>query len=304
MGRSILLTLVLTIMMSLAGCQRSSSNFSDNEIIEIMQQSENLPYNYWHGENKWELTEKGSQMLSFGHLEFGRKFTEENDWGVILREVYMKKSQRLNNNPLLLIPLLDSKDPDVVLYALHCYEKRPEVFEQHSFDDVRPLHHKLGILINEYPDTRVRWKTFHLMTEMNWVSIADLTCALDDPAESVRLTAADYLGRFQSILEFEKDVGLHQSFNMERDIRNSLAQLAIKHINDNHYNVRFCCAETLKSLIRKSNVFSMQIENKPPDGTIDIDWMRESWWKRHATQKQLQQWWQQNSTAISAKNLL
>ena len=223
---------------------------------------------------------------------------------MILREVYSSQSQRLSNNPLLLIPLLDSKDPDVVLYALHCYEKRTDVFKQHSFDDVRPLHYKLGILINEYPDTRVRWKAFHFMAEMNWVSIADLACALNDPAESVRLAAANYLSEFQSILEFEKDVGLHQSFNMERDIHNNLVQLAIKHINDNHYNVRFCCADALKSLIRKSELFSVHTTNKLPDEYIDIDWMRESWWKRHAAQKQLQQWRQQNSSAISAKNLL
>lgn len=289
--------------MGLAGCQRSSSNYSDNEIIEIMQQPDNLPYNYWHGESKWELTEKGSHMLSFGHLEFGRIFTEDTDWGVILREIIMEKSQRLNKNPLLLLPLFDSKDPDVILYALHCYEKRADVFEQHSFDDVRPLHHKLSILVNEYPDTRVRWKAFRLMTELNWVSIADLTRALDDPAESIRLAAAGYLGDFHSILDFEKEVGLRQSFSMEGDIRNSLIQLAIKHINDNHYNVRFCCSQALKSLIQTSELLTVKIENTSPDEFIDIDWMRESWWKRHAAQEQLQDWWQQHSTAITAKNL-
>jgi hypothetical protein len=264
-----------------------------------MQQPVNLPYNYWHGESKWELTEKGSHMLSFGHLEFGRIFTEETDWGVIHREVFMKKSQRLSKNPLLLVPLLDSKDPDVVLYALHCYEKRSDVFEQHPFNDVRPLYDKLGILITEYPDTRVRWKAFRLMTEMNWVSTDDLARALDDPAESIRLAAAMYLGEFQSILKFEKDIRLHK-INMERYIHNSLAKLAIKHVNDNHYNVRFECSEVLKSLLRESDLFSVQVENIPPYGTIDIDWMRESWWKRHTAQKQLQQWWQQNSVAISA----
>jgi HEAT repeat protein len=175
---------------------------------------------------------------------------------------------------------------------LHCYEKRPDIFEQQSFDDVRPLYNKLAILITEYPDVRVRWKAFHLMEELNWVSTDDLARALDDPAESVRLAAAVYLGEFQSILEFEKDVQLHLTSNIERDVYNSLAQLAIKHINDNHYNVRFECAELLKYLLRES-------ENKLPDELIEIDWMRESWWKRYAAQKRLQQWWQQNSIAIS-----
>lgn len=298
-GGTILVALVLIVTIGLAGCQRSSSRFSDKEILEIMQQPENLPYNYWHGESKWELTEKGSKMLSWGHLEFGRIFTEKTDWGVILREVYSSQSQRLSNNPLLLVPLLDSKDPDVVLYALHCYEKRSEVFEQHPFEDVRPLYDKLGILITEYPDTRVRWKAFRLMKEIKWVSIADLIHCLDDPAESVRLAAAAYLGEFQSILKFEKDIRLHK-INIERDIHNSLTKLAIKHINDNHYNIRFECAEVLKSLIRKSEVFSVHIVNNPPDEIIDIDWMRESWCKRHAAQKQLHQWWQQNLLAISA----
>ncbi|MFC1636696.1 HEAT repeat domain-containing protein [Planctomycetota bacterium] len=297
---SILVALVLTGMIGLAGCYRSSSRFSDKQILKMMQQPENLPYNYWHGESKWELTEDGSHMLSYGHLEFGRIFTEETDWGVIHGEIYMKKSQRLSKNPLLLIPLLDSKDPDVVLYALHCYEKRSDVLAQHPFENMRLLYDKLGILITEYPDTRVRWKAFRLMTEMHWVSIADLTRALDDSEESVRLEAAAYLSEFKSILEFEKNLRLDQSINIERDIHNSLAQLAIKHINDNHYNIRFDCVEVLKSLIRKSELFSVQIDNKPSDEILDIDWMRESWWKRHAAQKQLQKWWQQNSVVISA----
>ena len=301
--RSIIGALVLTVTIGLAGCQSSSSRFSDKQILEMMQQPENVPYNYWHGESKWELSEKGSHMINYGHLDFSRAFTEESNWGVIHGEVYMKKSQRLNKNPLLLVPLLDSKDPDVVLYALHCYEQRSDVLEQQPFDDMRRLYDKLGILLTEYPDTRVRWKGFRLMKEMNWISTDDLAHALDDPSESVRLAAAGYLGEFQPILEFEKNIRLDQSINMERAIHNSLAQLALKHINDNHYNIRFDCAEVVKSLIRKSKLFSVQIEKKPSDQTMDIDWMRESWWKRHAAQKQLQEWWQQNSMAISAKNL-
>jgi hypothetical protein len=87
---STIVILVLTATIFLGGCQRSSSRFSDEEILEIMQQPENLPYNYWHGESKWELTKRGSHMLSYGHLDFGRIFTEETDWGVIHREVFMK----------------------------------------------------------------------------------------------------------------------------------------------------------------------------------------------------------------------
>ena len=291
LGRSAIVTLVLIMTIGLAGCQRSNSSFSDKEILKMMQQPENLPFNYWHGESKWELTEKGSKMLSYGHLDFGRIFTEKTDWGVIHGEIYMKKSPRLNNNPLLLIPLLDSKDPDVVLYALHCYEKRSDVLEQPRFEDIRPLCDKMAILLTEYSDVRVRWKAFRLMKEMHWVSIDDLARALDDPAESVRLAAGDYLGEFQSILEFENHIRPHR--NAERNIHNSLAHLAIKHINDNHYNVRFNCAEVLKSLIRKSDLFSTLIDNKLPDEVLEIDWMRESWWKRHAAQKQLQKWWQQ-----------
>jgi len=50
----------------------------------------------------------------------------------------------------------------------------------------------------------------------------------------------------------------------------------------------------LKSLIEESRVFHVEIENEPPDQTIEIDWRRESWWKRDAAQKQLQEWWRQN----------
>ena len=79
MGKSTIAVFVLTIMLGSVGCQRSTSSLSDQQILEMMQQPENLPYNYWHGESKWELTEKGSKMLSYGHLEFGRMFTKKND---------------------------------------------------------------------------------------------------------------------------------------------------------------------------------------------------------------------------------
>lgn len=268
-----------------------------------MQQPENLPYNYWRGESKWQLTERGSKMLGWGHLDFGRAFTEESDWGIILSEVYMKNySQRLGKNPLLLVPLLDSKDPDVVLYTLHCYEQRTDVLESHPFDDLRPLYNKLGVLTAQFPDTRVRWKSFRLMTEMNWVSTDDLTHALGDASESVRLAAAGYLHRSNDIMQFEKEIRVHElNNNIEAVIHNELLMLAIKHINDNHYNIRFDCAQVLKSLIRKPELFHVEVENEPPDQTVEIDWMRESWWKRNASQKQLQEWWQQNRKVILAQ---
>lgn len=293
-GGSIILIVVVVSTICLAGCQNNYSHLPDEQILSIMQQPENLPYNYWHGESKWELTEGGSKMLSYGHLDFSRTFTEENNWGVIHCEVYMKKSRRLSNNPLLLVPLLDSKDPDVVLYALHCYQHRPDVLEPLAFDDLRPLYSKLGILTTQFPDTRVRWKAFHLMTKMKWVSTDDLARALDDPSESVRLAAAGYFGNLNDIMQFEKEIHLHRQNNIERDIHNSLVKIAIKHINDNHYNVRFECAEALKSLIRKREFFPVEIENDPPDEALGIDWMRESWWKRNTAQEQLQEWWLQN----------
>jgi len=290
---STIVVLVLIVTTGLAGCYRSSSRFSDKQILEMMQQPENLPYNYWHGESRWELTEKDSSMLSYGHLDFGRIFAEKTDWGVIHGEIYMKKSQRLNRNPLLLVPLLDSKDPDVILYALHCYEKRSEVLEQHPFDDLKSLYSRWITLTKEYPDVRVRWKALHLMKEMHWVSTDDLARALDDPAESVRLAAAGYLGQFNSIVEFENN--LHPHRYSESDIHTSIAKLAIEHINDNHYHIRFDCAEVLKSLFRISELPFGYIEKKPPDDVLAIDWMRESWWKRNASQKLLLDWWQQNS---------
>ncbi len=292
------LALLMIVSMCIAGCQRESSRFSDEQILDMMRRPKNLPYNYWHGESKWELTERGSSMLSWGHLEFGRIFTEENDWGVILREVYSSWASRLSEKPLLLVPLLDSKDPDVVLYALHCYEQRSNALEQHLFSDLKPLYDELVDLMTRYPDTRVRWKAFHLMTEMNWVSAGDLAHALDDPAESIRLAAASYLNHSSSrgrILPFEREIrGRQIKNNFESDIHNDLAELAIKHINDNHHNVRFRCAQALKSLIRKPELFDVQIANEPPDDTLDIDWMRESWWKRDIARKQLEQWWQEN----------
>ena len=75
--------------------------------------------------------------------------------------------------------------------------------------------------------------------------------------------------------------------------------LSLKHLNDNHHNVRFCCAEALKSLIQKRELFHVEIENEPPDQIIEIDWMRESWWKRNDAQKQLQEWWQRNGSVVS-----
>jgi hypothetical protein len=296
-GGSTIAAIVITVTICLAGCQNYYSHLSDEQILNIMRQPENLPYNYWHGESKWKLTEDGSSMLNFGHLDFGRVFTEESDWGAVLGEIIMQKSRRLNKNPLLLVPLLDSKDPDVVLYALHCYEHRLGVLESSVFDDLRPLYSKLGILTRQFPDTRVRWKAFHLMTKMNWISTGDLAHALDDPSESVRLAAAvyfDHLDNLKYVMQFEKEIRLHRKNNIERDIHNGLVKLAIKHINDNHYNVRFGCAEALKSLIRKRELFHVEIENEPPDEAIGIDWMRESWWKRNIAQKQLQEWWQQN----------
>ena len=275
-GGSTIATLVVSATICLAGCQNYYSHLSDEQILNIMQQPENLPYNYWHGERKLELTKDGSNMLSYGHLDFGRIFTEESDWGAVLIEI-IQKSRRLSKNPLLLVPLLDSKDPDVVLYTLHCYELRLDVLESPEFDDLRPLYSKLGILTTQFPDTRVRWKAFRLMTKMNWVSTGDLARALDDPSESVRLTAAgyfDHLDHLKYVVQFEKEIRLHRKNNIERDIHNSLVKLAIKHINDNHYNIRFGCAEALKSLIRKRELFHVEIENEPPDETLGIDWMR------------------------------
>jgi len=280
------------------GCSQDTSKISDEEILRIMQDPDNLPYNYWQGESKWELKEKGASMFGSGHLSFGRQFQEDTKWGVLLREL-IRSTGRLKNKPLILLPVLDSKDPDIVLYSLESYDRNVDAIKEISFSETYPLYEKLRKLAGTYPDVRVRWKAINLMTdELHWGTIADITKAMDDPAESVRLQAVNHLDNKRSILSFEKKYAKIINRDIDApDIFDALVKLSIKHLNDNHHNVRYTCSQALKSLIKDSEYYGVKINSDIPvilkPNQIKFDWMRQSWWKRNDAQKELLDWWNQ-----------
>lgn len=296
--RLAILMFSLITVFYLTGCTQDTSRIPDEKILRIMQDPDNLPYNYWQGESKWELKEKGASMFGSGHLSFGRRFQKGTEWGVLHRELMMSTS-RLKNKPLLLLPVLDSNDPDVVLYSLESYDRNADEIKKISFSETYPLYEKLRKLAGTYPDVRVRWKAINLMTdELHWGTVADMTKAMDDPAESVRLQAVEYLDSKRLILSFEKKYAkiINRDINTP-NILDALIKLSIKHLNDNHHNVRFTCSQALKSLVNDSEYYGVKIKSDIPviltPNQIKFDWMRESWWKRNDAKKELLDWWNQ-----------
>ncbi len=231
MPRILLLFLTLTFAL-LTGCASTPADATDEELMQAVNLRENQAHSIWYGgsqrtpshdRNTWPSSRHHSTML-------------DTDPG---NKVLSQINQRVFSTPDAFLPLLSSKDPEVVLTGLFIYARWADTTNSREVPGARDrVATAVRAACAQHPDTRIRWTALRIIVILHLVAPQDVDLALKDRENAMHEAAANALARTA------RDWSLVQKNVNYQDLRQYQA-IGIQHLTDDDWVSRKVAATIL-----------------------------------------------------------
>ncbi|MHC4476917.1 MAG: HEAT repeat domain-containing protein [Planctomycetota bacterium] len=258
--------------------------YTKQEWMEMLSQRQYQIATYWEGLSVGSLSESGASMSGPNLRYVGAQ--------IPLLEHQLDKLRE--QDPLMFLPLFDSRDPGAVMTAIFVYRQYfpPNLTEGGEAKITAAFRRLL-----DHPDTRMRWAAIQTLGEHRWLTVDDVERGLNDETVDVRYTTAFW----STTLIENKPVyrpqgklleGAPHSVRELVETKRRLAPILLEHLNDTHFRVRAKMGSRFRNMFKKR----IKTENGTKDETpatlpARFDWMRADWHSRNETQQQWQAWW-------------
>ena len=258
--------------------------YTTEEWMAMLEQREYQQIAIWEG-LKVGKVKKSSASMHGPNLRFNSARTP-----LLMHQL----DDLLEQDPLMFLPLFESKDPEVIMVGIFVYRE--------YFPDNLRLEDKVKIAaafrkLLEHPDTRMRWAAIKTLGEHRWLTVEDVKRGLNDGTADIRYSTAFWV---QTLVEQQarytedgKLVGLDSNEVRQLvEIKRKLAPILVEHLNDTHFWVRNIMG------LRFRNLFKRPVKRERGTRYVEaptlpdkFDWIRADWHTREKTQKEWNSWW-------------
>ncbi len=310
------------LSISLAGCsvlspspEQIAARLTDEEVLDLLRQVRVADCT-WYGTNHWNLAEDGWSGSGHGAYEFISN--TDNQYYYLFSKLFWggRPTNRLAKNPRILFPLLESDSCEDILKAFYCYkhsglpprDSGPDNYGSKS--DLEMTGDIFRKLLNNNRDVRVRYLAAQYLRSARLFELEDIERMLSDENLSVQIegmrtayNAMDMIGLAKNT-EGNRDhgkIGFAKKLQQGKvyDEKKLLGEIALKHLNDNHFYIRSRSYSIFRKLTtrrvpgRREGSYTQERAKLPEH--LNRHWERESWWKRQEEQQKLMAWWGKNS---------
>jgi hypothetical protein len=261
--------------------------YTKQQWMEMFTKREHQMMTYWEGLPEGTIKESSASMS-------GPNLRYEGAQNPLLEH---QLDSLLEQDPLMFVPLFDSKDPEVIITGIYAYRRYlPGDLSEDGQASIEAAFRKLL----DHRDTRMRWAAVQTLGENRWLTVMDVERGLNDETAAVRYTTAFWMGTL-----VEKEPRYSEGGKLveldPNDVRQlvetkrRLAPILVDHLNDPHFYVRHFMGLRFRNLFKRLvKIGSRTRDLEAPTLPEKFDWIRESWHTRDKTRKQWKTWWSEH----------
>lgn len=243
-------TLFCAMLLLLTGCSSTGKvrSMSDARLLqELDSRSHQLRYFWYDAMPTW--------IEADGHGYGGKEALRIR--GGSLSPALWELKQRAKQRPSIVLPLMNSDDPDAVITAM--YMLPTSKLAEPSVVEV------LRRQFFNHEDARIRWYALHILVLNHLLDYEVFDQALSDSSIAVRQAALLYNPSYGG--------AVHSKYRA--------VEVLIKHLTNDYPVARGNVSHMLRSAVGRG----------PPGIAERFDWVRESWSKREEMQQLWRSWW-------------
>lgn len=259
--------------------------YTVDQWMKMFNEREHQPSALWRGISVGSIEDRRAAISGPG---LGFRFTPRG----LLEWQFDKLREQ---DPLMFLPLFDSKDSQLVLTGIHLYrEFFPEKLTYNQSVEITAAFRKLL----DQKDSRMRWTAIDTLGSHRWLTAEDIERGLNDEVLDVVWTTSFYLDALLrnrtlydpdgKLIEGDPN-GIEQTLETKR----KLAPILLEHLNHTHFDIRSKCARGFRNLfVRHVRKEDGRIRQVPaPTRPSYLDWKRADWHTREQTKQQWKAWW-------------